>query len=118
MIARTMMGAAALLVASVPTSAQETATPQQNLDCAVWAAGILGEAKTAEESKGPSIIFAWFIGLYEAGSGKTIEGPLVARLAQMGPAERSKLNQTCGERSLDFGRRLTQMSERLSELGL
>jgi hypothetical protein len=112
-----MRGLAALaplaLVAS-PASAQEAATPAENLDCAIWAANLAGSVdENSEDFAAFGMIMTWFIGLYEGQVGRAIEEPLAARALELTDADFAAIGERCLPRMAAFGDRLTVLGDKL-----
>lgn len=100
---------AAFLVSGAPTIAiaQETpATPQENLDCAVWAAVMLDSTTDSEAKVGLGYAFTWFIGLYEGQTSDIIDTAILERSNAMSAEDVQAVHDGCYPRMLAFGERL------------
>jgi hypothetical protein len=104
--------AAGLLMAA-PLAAQQHSIPQENLDCAIWAAYQAGEADDYETENGFALAMVWFIGLYEGQTGQKIDRPLAERTIQLNEADIDALTSGCVRRFMDFGGRLENLSSLL-----
>jgi hypothetical protein len=91
----------------------KTATPQDNLDCAIWATYRIGIAAEDEERNGLMLATAWFSGLYEGQTGTTIDEAMIARSRALTPAQIEAFEPACLARFGDFGNRFTAIGERL-----
>lgn len=107
------LAAAAGLVLATPVAAQQQATAQENLDCAIWALYNLGKAQDETMNSGFSIAFSWFTGLYEGQTGRKIDAAMTARTAEMDEAMVDALTMPCIGRFSDFADRLSKMGEGL-----
>jgi hypothetical protein len=108
---------AAALLFSAPAAAQQ-ATPQENLDCAVWADFMIGEAlDEQDDSASTSLTFAlvWFIGQYEGQTGEVIDTAMAARATELDVAAKERLTVTCFSRVESFADRLSNLGEQLSK---
>jgi hypothetical protein len=111
MLIRPIALAAAMLLAT-PASAQQ-ATPQENLDCAVWAAVKIGVAQDDKANYALSIALGWFIGQYEGRTGEVVGTPLALRAMELDGAAVDRLTDTCLGRFRAFGDRLTNLNQQL-----
>jgi hypothetical protein len=111
---RCLVALAALAFATSPVSAQETATPAENLDCALWAANLAGGAEdNSEDFAAFGMIMTWFIGLYEGQVGRDIDEPFAARAQELTDADFETLAERCLPRMAAFGDRLTVLGDSL-----
>lgn len=106
---------ASLLVAA-PLSAQEAPAPSaptaaQDLDCALWASFTLGSSTDPKLVTGLSVAVAWFTGLYEGKTGKSINAALKARADILTEAEVQALGPACIARMETFAQRLQAFGE-------
>jgi len=111
----TLAAATAVLLAA-PAAAEDT-TPAQNLDCAAWAAFQIGVSDDEAVRDGLSIAVAWFIGLYEGQTGKTIDEALAARGAQLDRAAINALTPGCVARFSTFADRLSTLGAEMEKSG-
>ena len=84
-------------------------TPEQDLDCVVWALfvlGSLGEEGDPQSIASLSVAAAYFTGLYEGKTGRAVTGPLKARSDALDPAEVPPFGSACVERLGQFSERL------------
>jgi hypothetical protein len=104
---------AAALALATPAAAQQ-ATPQENLDCAVWAAYKIGVSQDDQVKNALSIAVAWFIGQYEGQVGEVIDPAMAARAQELDLAAVEALTEPCVERFQAFGDRLSTLGAQLS----
>ena len=102
----------ALSLTATPLAAQETATSEQNLDCALWAS--IGVEAVDGNAQAFILAVGYFIGLYEAQTGQSIDDAMVARAASITQGDLSALDETCGTRLTQFGMRLGQIGQRIN----
>jgi hypothetical protein len=111
---RGLAALAALALMASPVSAQEAATPEENLDCAIWAANLTGSVEeTSEDFAAFGMVMTWFIGLYEGQVGRPIGEPLEARARQLTDADFEAIGERCLARMAAFGERLTVLGDKL-----
>lgn len=109
------LAAAGSLLAS-PAQAQPI-TPQDNLDCAIWAA-VAGGASEDEKFKNVlAIALGWFIGQYEGQTGKLIDEQLEQGVKTIDEAKYQASATICMARLGGFGQRLSKLGSGLSESG-
>jgi len=113
MVRPLVLAAAAGLVLATPAAAQQQATEQENLDCAIWATYNLGMAGNEAMQSGLAVAVAWFIGLYEGQAGKNIDAAMAARTAEMDEAMINALTMPCSGRFLDFADRVSKRGKGL-----
>jgi len=116
MMIRPIALAAALLL-SAPAAAQQ-ATPQENLDCAVWAVFMLDKLPDEQDDAAiSSLTFAlvWFIGQYEGQTGEVIDTAMAARATEMDNVAIARLTVTCAWRLQSFADRLSNLGGQLSK---
>jgi hypothetical protein len=112
MMIRPIAFATAMMLAA-PAAAQQ-ATPQENLDCAVWAAYKIGVSQDDTVKNALSIAVAWFIGQYEGQTGTVIDAAMAARARELDAAGVDRLTDTCVGRFGAFGDRLSSLGAQLS----
>ena len=112
----------ALMLVAVPVAAQEStpqqaaphgqATPQENLDCALWAFSVLGsDIEDVGAEVGLSGAAGWFLGLYEGQMGTNSEQAMRDRAETLSDAEIDTISGHCAERMVGFGEQLLRASE-------
>ena len=106
----------ATLLAAFPTITQ-AATPEENLDCAVWTSFRMDATTEAEIFNGLGFTLSWFIGLYEGATGTSIDDAMVARSATITDAELRSLDQRCLSLMQGYGNRLSKLGDRLVAQG-
>lgn len=122
MIRKALISAAAACAllaspAGAQSAAPKSATPQQNLDCVVWASYRAGIAPIDEMRNAFILATAWFIGLYEGQTGKLIDEDMVARGIAMTEAQINAAESACIARFGNFGDRLALVGQKLSAAG-
>ena len=116
-----LLAAIALMLAATPAVAQESppqqaaphgqATPQENLDCALWAFMLLGsELDDPTAELGLAGAAGWFLGLYEGQTGTNSEQAMQDRAKAMSDAEMAAIADRCAERMTGFGEQLVRAS--------
>lgn len=112
------------MLAATPAAAQELsaqqvgphgqATPQENLDCALWAFMLLGsELDDPTAELGLAAAAGWFLGLYEGQTGTNSEQAMQDRAKAMSDAEMATIANRCAERMMGFGEQLVRASDGL-----
>jgi hypothetical protein len=109
--------AALLLIAAAPAAAQDQGTPTENLDCAIWAAYLIGTTEDADASQGLGFALSWFVGLYEGQTGEPIDAAMRARVATMTQDDLVAVEKRCIPRMQAYGDRLTQLGDELQAMG-
>jgi len=104
---------AALLAANSPSLAQDTGTPAENLDCAIWTSVIVGETDDPEVAQGFGFVMNWFIGLYEGATGTNIDEAMLRRIEEIDDAEFEAIAERCSPRMGAFGNRLSELGRQL-----
>lgn len=109
----------ALMLAAAPAVAQEQAptqaTPQENLDCALWAFMLLGSDIEASAEVGLSGAAGWFLGLYEGQTGTNSEQAMRDREKTLSDTELEAISGRCAERMTGFGDQLLRVAEALPQ---
>lgn len=112
---------AAAALASVhtaaPAAASDSATPAQDLDCAIWASMVAGSTTDKDALVGIASIMGYFIGRYETAVGDDIDEAMMARTPQVAAGDLTGLQTTCQARMLRFGQRLVALGDRMQALG-
>ena len=110
-----LVALAVLGLAASGASAQlaDNASPEQDLDCAIWASAIAGTTEDKNILVGIGPVMGYFIGRYEGQTGKDIDEPMIARAPQIKPEDLSALDKLCQPRMKLFGQRLVTLGNRL-----
>ena len=115
-VRRLLMLAAVGSLLATPAQAQPI-TPQDNLDCAIWAA-VAGGASQDEKFKNVlAIALGWFIGQYEGQTGKLIDDELEQGVRNIDDAKYQASAGVCMARLGGFGQRLANLGSGLSKDG-
>ena len=111
--------AAALLAA--PSHAQtEEWTAEDDLDCAIFVAAAMENAKDdadPELTMGLAAGMTYFIGRYEGQGGGDLEEAMIARYRAMSLEQFSSLGEKCGPRMVGMGERLQAAGNAFLTLG-
>lgn len=118
--------ATGLMLAAAPMQAQETApapagpTMQDDLDCAIFLAYVLGTMEqaqaTEEEKTGVMVGMIFFIGRYEGAGGDDIEGAMVERFKEFQPSDLDRLRMPCAARMESMGSRLISAGDAITQI--
>ena len=112
-----MRGIFALVLSATPLPAfavqTDTATPLQDLDCAIWASSIAATTTDKEMLIGIATLAGYFIGRYEAAVKDDIDEAMFARSTKMTESELAALNAPCQARARTYGSRLTALGARI-----
>lgn len=117
MIRRPVLLAAAL-AGCLPFSAgaQESGPIDPDLRCVALAAMLVGTAEKPEEKSGLGMSLTYFVGLYEARSGKLIGDGLTLAAIEQVSADMAGAIAECQPRMLDLGNRLTSLGAQLRQV--
>ncbi|MXP32585.1 hypothetical protein GRI94_12210 [Erythrobacter jejuensis] len=116
------MAIAAACTLAFPATAQspdvQNPTPEDDLDCALFAAYVLDSSEdlTADESTGIMSGMTYFIGRWEAVRGGDLKAAMVDRVKTMSMLDFGALGPTCGGRMTAMGARMTDAGTALIEL--
>ena len=113
---RVVAALAAVALAASPATAQQSATPAENLDCAIWSAYVAGSNEDPEIESAFAIILSWFVGLYEGQTGTTIDEAFAARTVQLEDSDMERIGEACLPRVESYGDRLSVLGNRLQGL--
>lgn len=116
--------AAIALVGSLPAAAQQAEapatafTPDEDLDCAIYIGAIMAEtaAEMTPESR-VALTSAWtyFVGRYEAQSGRPVAQALVERFRTINDRDTAEIEQTCSIRARGFAARMQDAAKLMAE---
>lgn len=110
----TAVGASAALMLAQSASAQDKASSESDLRCAVWSATIGGQTNDPVVLQAISMSLGWFAGRYEAGTGKPIEQGMTPEFVDSLP-DMDVLQAECLPRMEDMGRRFEALGTKLQE---
>ena len=94
-------------------------TAEQDLQCAAWAAYIVGTNDDPDVKQGFGYAMTYFVGLYEGKSGKDFPGPMIATAQTLDndPSLVEALNPVCIPRTKDIGQRLSDFGDTATDAG-
>ena len=110
-------GVVALTPIAATAAPTDTATPAQDLDCAIWASMAAGSTTDKDALVGIGSTMGYFVGRYEMASGADIDEAMIARTPQINSDNLPELQRVCQARMQEFGQRLVVLGERLQTLG-
>lgn len=116
-VRKALLTAAAAGALFASPAAADAATPQENLDCVIWSSYRVGVATDDTVRNALMLATAWFIGLYEGQTGKTVDDDMIARGTKMTEAQVVAAEPSCIARFDNFGDRLTAIGQTMSSSG-
>lgn len=108
----------AALAVATPVRAQEVDTSDSDLRCAVWSAMALGANERQEAATAFSMALVWFLGRYEAATGRRYEEALTPDYVQSLVPDIEAIELECQPRMREMGLRLEGWGRTLEESGL
>jgi hypothetical protein len=106
------------LLLSAPVRAQEADTSGSDLRCAIWAAYVAGSAEDEDTQEAFALAMVWFLGRYEAATGKRFEESVTPQHFASLETELDVLDAECQPRMLEMGNRLETWGVELEKSGL
>ncbi|WP_239804743.1 hypothetical protein [Croceicoccus hydrothermalis] len=103
--------AAPLAMSAMPAAAQDGA--EENLRCAAWALLASEQAQDPEQKRGIGMVMAYFMGRYEASSGKKIGDVMSYDALPTIIGDLPAANAACQPLAKSFGNRLTEVGMRM-----
>ena len=120
---RYVLGFVAALAMAVPSVAQDAGpkpSMQDDLDCALFTAMVLGDFEEGEDPEAESGVLAgltYFVGRWEAAGGTNLKQALIDRIETMSDLEFESLGDKCGDRMEELGGKMEEAGEALIALG-
>ena len=100
-----------------PAFAQKAADAEADLVCAGWAAAGSDQAKTDEEKNALTMLLFYFVGRWEAATGKGIEQGMTVEWVSKNVARIDGAGEGCLKRGGELAQRMMAAGDRLQKAG-
>ncbi|MEN9682584.1 MAG: hypothetical protein RIQ99_1978 [Pseudomonadota bacterium] len=111
------MAAAVLMGLSSVAAQAQTATAQDDLDCALWSIAVLDKVPDGEMKQGVRMAMIWLVGRWEGTTGKPIGDAINAESVAAIAPRIGQLSAQCPQRMMDFGARMQALRGVLEAAG-
>ena len=115
---RLFMFPAAAMLAATPLAAQDRPADPPGLQCAAWAAILVGQAPSDQDSTGLVALLGYFIGKYEGATGRELESDVLIELISRPGYSETAVQDTCLAEAEDLGERMQDVGQAMTDFAI